>query len=98
METNQTKTAMSHERSIAVHRIRKEAGHKIFGCSSSLIENHAERGEHPQLGARGLQAGSEDYFNADILHSSYSGKFDINTIFLNPVLLQVCAPLDEFNH
>jgi hypothetical protein len=87
---------MSTERSVAVRRIRRDIGHKIFGCTSSEIDNHEERGDHEKLGARGLQPGTDDYFDVDILHSNYSGKFDINSIFLNPVLMQVrLSPLNK---
>jgi hypothetical protein len=80
---------MSSERSVAVRRIRKDIGPKIFECTHKVIDSHRERGDHANLGARGLQTGADDYFNVDILHSNYSGKFDINTIFLNPILMQV---------
>jgi hypothetical protein len=82
---------MSSERSTAVRRIRKDIGFKIFDCSQDIIENDTERGEHPKLGVRGLQPGTVDYFNVEILHSNYSGKFDIDTVFLNPLLMQVSS-------
>jgi hypothetical protein len=87
------KSAMGFERSVAVRRIRKEVGDKIFGCESGLLCDDGERGEHEKLGALGLQPGADDVFNVEILHSDYLGEFDINTIFLNPVLMQVSAQL-----
>ena len=85
------KSTTSLERSTAVWRISKDVGFKIFNCSKDIIENDDERGEHPMLGARGLQPGTVNYFNVEILHCDYSGKLDINTVFLNPLLMQVSS-------
>lgn len=84
---------MSTERSVAARRIRKQVGDEIFGCERSILCDDDQRGQHADLGALGLQPGSDNFFNVEILHTDYAGQLDINTIFLNPVLMQVSALL-----
>jgi len=85
--------AMSSQRSNTSTRIRKTAGHSIFQCKAIELVNQEKRIElfHAMIGwvDEGNGKGHYDSLNVEILHKDYQGHFDMNTIFLNPILLRV---------
>lgn len=81
---------MGTQRSNTSHRIRKIAGPAIFDCTSSDLATSAKRKELFQQRIGWVEdKGHYTALEVDILHKDYKGRFDLETIFLNPILMRV---------
>jgi hypothetical protein len=89
----QFRNAMMTQRSNTSTRVRKQAGPSIFGCTAADLKSSQERYEKfkERIGWVVRQDGSKGYetWAVEILHKNYNGRFDINCVFLNPVLMKV---------
>ena len=81
-------------------RLRTQAGSQIFNCETTSLKTADKwyRTFKDQIGWRKVMEGRKevvtyDTWDMEILHSTFNGSFDINTIFLNPVLMRVGAVL-----
>ena len=81
------------QRSNTSTRIRKQAGHSIFNCLASDLSFAEGRYDkfRGRIGWVENQDGHNHYetWAVEILHKDYNGAFDINRVFLNPVLMKV---------
>lgn len=93
---DQFRTAMMTQRSNTATRVRTQAGSQIFKCEATDLKT-AEKRYRTFKGKIGWREFEEDgkkvvvydLWNVDILHRDFGGSFDINTVFLNPVLMRV---------
>ena len=81
------------QRSNTSTRIRKQAGHSIFNCLASDLHSSETRYNkfRQKIGWVENNVGKNHYetWKVEILHKDYGGAFDINGVFLNPVLMKV---------
>jgi hypothetical protein len=87
--------AMMQQRSNTATRVRKMAGPTIFDCKAGDLDDSGKRSEKFR-GKIGWLSGTNgkgryDHWAVEIFHDNYHGKFDINGIFRNPILLRVCC-------
>ena len=84
---------MGTQRSNTSTRIRKIAGHAIFQCPGSDLISSTKRAElfRNKIGwvDDGNGKGHYDPLSVEVLHKDYHGRFDVDTIFLNPILMRV---------
>ncbi|KAI0309539.1 hypothetical protein OF83DRAFT_1032484, partial [Amylostereum chailletii] len=93
---------MNAQRSNTHTRLRTVAGPTIFSCEATDLATSAARKRRFQ-DEMGMVEGTDgpvyNPMNAKIVHdpSRYTGKFDRNTVFLNPALIRlygalICGP------
>ncbi|KAJ6538253.1 hypothetical protein DFH09DRAFT_1249716 [Mycena vulgaris] len=72
---------MQSQRSNTHTRLRTYSGPEIFDCTAADLQ-------HRMIGYVESDDGSSGYelFNVPLLHKSYSGKFDVHTVFRGPIL------------
>jgi hypothetical protein len=84
---------MSSQRSNTSTRIRKTAGHAIFQCEAIELIDREKRIQlfREKIGwvDEGNGKGHYESLKMEILHKDYGGRLDMDTIFLNPILLRV---------
>jgi len=84
---------MMIQRSNTSTRIRRQAGPSVFDCLASDLHSPQVRYEkfRERIGWVMRENGSAGYetWAVDILHKDYQDSFDINRVFLNPVLMKV---------
>lgn len=92
-KVSQFRNAMMTQRSNTSTRVRKQAGHAIFDCTTEELTNPQTRYEkfREKIGWVQGQDRTSKYetWRVEILHKDYNGSFDINQVFLNPVLMRV---------
>lgn len=86
------------QRSNTATRIRAQAGSQIFDCKATDLKTSARRYEifrsrigWQEVEIEGQTVEQYETWNMEILHRSYNGNLDINSVFLNPVLMRVSS-------
>ena len=85
---------MGQQRSNTATRVRRQAGPSIFDCSQEILTSAEARHERfrEQIGWVKTNNHGNGYYETwavEILHKNYGGVFDIDGVFLNPVLMKV---------
>jgi hypothetical protein len=82
---------MSQRRSDTATRVRRQAGPSIFGCSLNVLLSPDDRDAmfRKKIGWVERGGGYYDTWAVEVLHKDFNGSFDIDSVFLNPVLLMV---------
>ncbi|EGN93512.1 hypothetical protein SERLA73DRAFT_78800 [Serpula lacrymans var. lacrymans S7.3] len=80
---------MQAQRSNGASRLRA-CGNTIFDCSAADLKTSEAR-QNKFLNKIGWRMNSKGHsafslWNVEVLHADYSGKFDVNKVFLNPLL------------
>lgn len=73
-------------------RVRKQAGPSIFSCSAQDLDKSETRYEMFRERIGWVRRDSGDVYETwavEVLHKDYQGSFDIDTVFLNPILMRV---------
>ncbi|KAJ6499482.1 hypothetical protein DFH09DRAFT_945222, partial [Mycena vulgaris] len=88
--------AMQSQRSNTHTRLRTHSGPEIFDCTAADLSSIESRRDkfRQMIGYVESDDGSSKYelFNVPLLHKSYSGKFDVHTVFRGP-MLHLVSPL-----
>ncbi|KAJ6537484.1 hypothetical protein DFH09DRAFT_829058, partial [Mycena vulgaris] len=78
------------QRSNTHTRLRTHSGPEIFDCTAADLSSIESRRDkfRQMIGYVESDDGSSRYelFNVPLLHKSYSGKFDVHTVFRGPML------------
>ncbi|KAJ6603246.1 hypothetical protein DFH09DRAFT_807386, partial [Mycena vulgaris] len=81
---------MERQRSNTYTRLRTHSGLEIFDCTAADLSSIESRRDkfRQMIGYVESDDGSSRYelFNVPLLHKSYSGKFDVHTVFRGPML------------